>query len=73
MEGGAGMIDKAYGRFELTCDVCGDGPEEAFDSFQDAVDHMRAEGWRSTRSCGEVWINHCKECVEATEMNWKTR
>lgn len=46
------MIDKAYGKYEVSCDVCGELAEEKFNSFQDAVDYKKSNGWKSQK-----WIN----------------
>ena len=55
------MIDRVYGKFELSCDVCGEPADEQFDSFQDAVDYKKSKGWESQR-CGDIWQDACPDC-----------
>lgn len=45
------MIDKQYGRFELSCDVCGDTAEETFDDFDEAMASFTA----FTERIEEIW------------------
>ncbi len=55
------MIDREFGEYYATCDTCGmiDGP---FFEFQDAVDGMKASGWKSIK-IGNDWENLCPECA----------
>jgi len=55
------MINRVYGKFELSCDVCGEPADEKFDSFQDAVDYKKSESWESQR-CGDIWQDTCPDC-----------
>jgi len=57
------MIDRVYGKQVPTCDGCGDTlpPQE---TFQDALDAIKEEGWASDPVNGE-FENYCKECKEA--------
>ena len=57
------MIDRDYyeGYFGI-CDACDDVTEENYPSFQDAVDGMRAEGWKSVK-IGTDWMNYCPVCA----------
>ncbi len=57
------MIDKMYGRYILTCDVCGAAAEGTFFEFYEAVDHAKATGWKKRRKDGE-WINICPDCCQ---------
>jgi hypothetical protein len=62
------MIDKAYGSYFLTCDICLNSAEEKFDNFDDAVDYKKSNGWRSEKKYGE-WLDICPEChFEKFEM-----
>lgn len=56
------MIDVLYGRFGMACDFCGEACEDTFDSFQEAVDFGRTNGWRADKYSGE-WQNQCPECL----------
>jgi hypothetical protein len=56
------MIQKEYGRYWATCDICGESPqEEGFDDFQSAVDYKEREGWKSRKIDG-VWEDVCSNC-----------
>ena len=54
------MITQEYGKYKLYCDVCGDYLE--FDSFEDAVEYKKKEGWKSFRNAG-MWEDTCPECL----------
>ena len=56
------MIDKIHGEYYVYCDACGAMIDEPFDDFQDALDGMKAEGWK-TVDIGGVWCNYCPECA----------
>ena len=60
------MIAKEYGKFKLSCDVCGIAVEEEFYDFQDALDFARINRWRLERRKGE-WENICPTCREGGE------
>ena len=59
------MTDREYGKFVLVCDICGE-EIDGFDTFDDALDYSREEGWES--KCGERldlqygWIDVCPKC-----------
>jgi len=53
------MIDKEHGKFILECAMC--GIEEVFDTFDEAVDFMKKEGWVSENERWG-WIEICPEC-----------
>lgn len=55
------MIAKEYGKFKLSCDVCGIAVDEEFYDFQDALDYARINRWRLEWRKGE-WENICPEC-----------
>jgi hypothetical protein len=57
------MITKHGDIYTLTCDICGDDAEEAFDDFCDAVDYKKENGWKSQKYKGE-WEDVCPECQE---------
>lgn len=56
------MVDKQYGSYYAICDACGTALEAEYDEFQDAVDGMKANGWRTSKIGGE-WVNYCPECA----------
>lgn len=68
------MIEKEYGKFILYCDICGEaaGKNRGFDSFYDAVDYKKRNGWSSEKKpIGEggkgyrmEWFDICPECQE---------
>lgn len=47
---------------ELACDICG-YTVTSFDSFQEAVDYKKEDGWKSQKHKGE-WEDICPECQE---------
>lgn len=51
----------------LTCDICGE-EIDGFDTFDDALDYSREEGWESdigeTLDLTEDYIDICPRCVE---------
>ena len=55
-------IDKSGNTYTPYCDICGDCLR-AEDSYNDACDAMRDEGWQRTKVNGE-WVNYCAECRE---------
>ena len=56
------MIDKQYGSYYAVCDACGTALDGEYDDFQDAVDGMRANGWRTSKT-GADWMNYCPACA----------
>lgn len=63
------MISKSYGAYVVVCDTCGEELGETFDTFQDAVDGLKREGWTSEEdefigASARSWINTCPECQE---------
>lgn len=58
------MISKEYGKYTLSCDICGATTEEEYETFQDAVDAKQDKGWQSRRISGE-WADVCTDCIEA--------
>ena len=58
------MISIDNGMFYLSCDVCGDIAEPAFETFDEAVDYKVDEGWKSQRRDSE-WEDVCPDCVRS--------
>ena len=54
------MIEKHGNRYELQCDYCCDNEE--FDNFYDAVNHKKANGWKS-ENIKDEWFDKCPECL----------
>jgi hypothetical protein len=57
------MISKEYGKFTLICDICGAAAEEEYETFQDAVDAKKDNGWQSQRINGDR-VDICPDCLE---------
>lgn len=57
------MISKDYGKYALICDICGEGTEEVFDTFQEAADARESNGWKSKKLDGH-WADVCPDCLE---------
>jgi len=55
------MIDKEYGLYELSCDICGELADDKFDDFQGAVDYKLDNGWKS-RKISINWEDICPKC-----------
>lgn len=55
------MIDRDYGSYYGVCDACGTATE-AYDDFQDALDGLKAEGWKITK-IGDEWVHYCPTCA----------
>lgn len=58
------MISIDKGMFYLSCDVCGDIAEPAFETFDEAVDYKVDEGWKSQRRDSE-WEDVCSDCAKS--------
>lgn len=61
--GGRTMIDKEYGGYCLTCDICGE-EVDGFDDYYDAVEYKKDNGWISRKIDGE-WHDICPDCKES--------
>jgi hypothetical protein len=57
------MIYKEMGYYFLYCDVCGEEESGMFDSFYDAVEYKKINGWKSQKRNSE-WEDVCPECQE---------
>lgn len=56
------MIDKGVLGYNLYCDICGI-LKMAFETFYDAVDYKKENGWISEKHKDE-WQDICQECQE---------
>lgn len=55
------MIDKHYGKRIPVCDYCMENlPPE--DDFDDAVQAMKAAGWKTKKDEDGEWVNICTDC-----------
>ena len=56
------MISKEYGKFTLSCDICGVAADDDYETLQDAVDAKKDTGWQSKKIDGE-WVDLCPGCI----------
>lgn len=56
------MIDKQFGGFQAVCDACGTVLDDGNYDFQDAVNEMKANGWKTVK-VGDEWLNYCPVCA----------
>ena len=54
------MINKGNYGYKLTCEICG-YETDGFDTFQEAVDYKKDEGWKSQK-VADGWEDICPEC-----------
>ena len=54
------MITEEYGQFQIECDECGKYVP-GFDTFEDALDYAKENGWKIKKVNGEWW-NDCQDC-----------
>jgi hypothetical protein len=54
-------ITLEYGHYVLTCAVCDEPHHEQFESFEDAWDYAKSNGWKLERQPGK-WGNACPRC-----------
>lgn len=59
------MIIRDYDLYHLECDNCADEHPDEFDSFNDAVEAKKADGWGSRRQNG-LWEDWCPQCLAAS-------
>lgn len=53
---------RGTGRFVLTCDCC-EHEVKYFDTFQEAVDYKKENGWQSVKD-GSEWRDVCPDCQQ---------
>lgn len=58
-------IEKEYGKFIPVCDGCLATLDDC-DTFQDAVDECKENGWRNVKVNG-TWQNRCPKCYEPAQ------
>ena len=57
-------LDKIHGEYHLSCDICGEGPQRPFESFDEAVQYKRDNDWKSSRNSSHDWQDACPDCVK---------
>lgn len=55
------MIDREHGMQVLSCDGSSD-TEIHFETFQDALDFHKENGWKAVLCGGGIWRNFCPVC-----------
>ncbi len=56
------MIDKLYGKFYTTCDMCGEELDPT-DTFDEAKRQIASEGWKTIKEDFDC-LNLCPDCVK---------
>jgi len=54
-------VEKSYGMFYPTCDICGDALPPEHD-FYDAVEAKKEAGWKSRKGENGEWQDICTDC-----------
>ena len=63
------MIEKIdENTFSLQCDNCGDDADEFFDSFMEAVDFKKDNGWKSLKDSQGYWQELCPSCSNQSDI-----
>ena len=57
------MIEKEYGHYIVACDVCTNEMDATFDTWDEAKDGMKSEGYKRLNIDGN-WVDVCPECQE---------
>jgi len=55
------MILKEYRKYTAYCDSCGDYLPPC-DTWGEAIEAMRDEGWHSIPTRNDEWENYCPHC-----------
>ncbi len=50
------------GEITFVCDGCGDENDTGEDAFTDALEAMKADGWRNRRDLQGEWGHYCPDC-----------
>ena len=56
-------IDKIHGEYCLSCDICGEGPQQPFESFDEAIQYKKNNGWSSLQNRNGEWVELCDNCA----------
>ena len=57
------MIEKVSQFYSLTCDNCGEEVDEQFETFYEAVDYKKDNGWVSVKDKYGDWCELCPYCA----------
>jgi len=57
------VIDVAYGLYFVYCDGCGRDIDGTYSDFEDALDGMKAQDWKSVKEAPDIWMNYCPKCA----------
>lgn len=55
-------LERERGLIVFTCDECGEVEETETRDFEEAREHIRAEGWRTSK-VGDEWVHKCRGCA----------
>lgn len=65
------MIEREYGSFTLSCDICYEKAPYSFADFYDAVDYKKENGWKSQKNDNNEWEDVCPKCAKkGKELVW---
>ena len=62
------MIYKEGRMYNLQCDFCSNYVDD-FETFDDAVDWKKVEGWKSVYLGDGCWEDKCPDCIEKEAEN----
>lgn len=59
------MIFKDAGtdRFYGECSTCGETIDLESREFQESVEEMKKQGWRTAKNADDQWVHFCKNCA----------
>lgn len=57
-------LDKIHGEYHLSCDICGEGPQRSFESFDEAVQYKRDNKWGTHQKKNYDWQDTCDCCMK---------
>lgn len=58
------MINREGLGYNAQCDSCSYDEDIDVDTFQEAVDEIKAQGWRISKT-NEEWTHTCPDCLES--------
>lgn len=56
------MLDKLYGKFYASCDMCGEELDPT-DTFDEATNQLYSKNWKTIKEETE-WVNLCPDCAK---------
>lgn len=57
------IVKNRHGYWDLVCDINGEEAGEGFETWDDAVDYAKDNGW-AREHAEDGWQNICPECRE---------